>query len=862
MGVVTKDVEFYAYVGNDKYHIDTQTGGGHQHSFRHRPEIREDTTTIKPWRKWEFDFDVRRTDGDHRLLRRFALIDPLTGNLIESDMKDMLKTPSIVHDGHAVSYGFHDAGVGRAHRCYVYVTDSHESWMGDLASKDPSLLKIPFEVFALPGSHDAGMYELGIFGSDLVKTLTSAGMLGVGIREIINLALTQKDTISAQLKLGTRFFDFRPGYYFVDGTRSLDMHHQHWIFPGGSFPTFLRDVKQFLEAHPDEIVVTRFGTDRIPPHMLPHDGEVSAYIEKFFHGSSIKPGQFQDTHKPYGKLLEEGTRFIAAYAKDGLASTYADDVNHTTDPRKITAHLDALVRKGLRDDCTYMVFLQGTPSTDWKEALRAISFSDASSPLLRSKPRFDWELYPWIVRNHSAFSHAHLLVFSNDFVDNCLAEKCVAITRQRIKAYKGEHEHKPATMHRILFLEGNKLYRCNEDGTDREQVTGGDVFFGHGRNHKQLLAAQDDICCYLKNYGTGTPLELMIYSIGGKRSDVAIADVQDLGGIHGTNVYFTSDRGIDVGTNDGTNDVVDDGTDDGTDVTEPDTRPGIYVFDTAGTSNRPRRILERKGARRLTIHKTSDDGAAQIYYLSPEPGPFGTHNNELHRCDTDGQNDEWIKINIAPTSHETTWRGFADTSGDKTFVLCKNQVYFVDLSGNFRKASLEGGMAEHITFAEKLNVRSLRGMFVSPDKEYILLNDEGSILCTLLTRGTRFREISSECYDIQFLSDHHVFYETPSTMGGGLLMCDFGGDAETPDGSGKANTREGLSAPGVSARHALAFDKRIYAQGWDPSTREAILLRGVLPTQNVKKIDFQRIGTGHQVIAVSEVPRPMDASIA
>lgn len=66
---------------------------------------------------------------------------------------------------------------------------------------------------------------------------------------------TQKDNIKTQLELGIRYFDFRPGYNADFYRNDNKLRHQHRFVPGYEFDRFLRDVVDFLEKHPQEVVV-------------------------------------------------------------------------------------------------------------------------------------------------------------------------------------------------------------------------------------------------------------------------------------------------------------------------------------------------------------------------------------------------------------------------------------------------------------------------------------------------------------------------------------------------------------------------------------------------------------------------------
>ena len=843
----TKDIELYAYVGNKKYHIDTLTKGGkpeddRRRQFKHRSEIHESTTTIKGSRR-SFEFDVQKISNS--LLHKFVRVDPLTGNVEASDMSSMLLTPSIVHDGHAISYGFHDAGAFRAHRCYVYVTNSYESWMGDLLSSHGDVRNVPFHVFALPGSHDAGMYELGMNEDDFLRLVKDAlsrseafkalvkdamanekfaalvkdGGWQVFSRVAINLAVTQKDTIAVQLQLGARYFDFRPGYDYWDAERAGKLRHQHGFIPGCTLASFLEQVKGFLMSHPNEIVVTSFKTEMASSTMIPGPGVLSTAIQDVFAPTEIFPGEFQDMYKPYGKLLAERKRFIVVDAGAGeFASTYEKRVHATTDPRTIAAHLDKLVSGREIGDRPYTVQLQGTPSELKEEIARTVSSSsEASSPLLYSKPRFDWTLYPWIARNHRAFSNAHPIVFLNDFVDNCLAERCVRITRERYDAYK--QNVKPATKLQILFVakENDKprLFRCDENGVGRELITDEDISYEH-----RYFAVKGDICCRLRPVsidqyqdpkGRSTRYDLIVYSIQGKRGEVTFTDVMKEGAvIHGTNVFFARDNKIEGGKHD-----------------------GIYVFDTTDPSNEPAKIVHWGEVRRLTVYQESADRAARLYFIAPDPPPCPSQSATfLHSCDLDGGNHQREPLYV-----------------EERFVLREGWIYFME-SYYICRWWLGGGSA-----VEKIKqVGAFKGwaglppgFFVSPDQEVMAFNDKEGTLFRFSFRSGDVTEIinrfpeSVRCVTIAFLSNTHVFYYLPMERGNPLVMCDFDG----------GRLVEGSRRLGVFAQNPVIFDGRIYANRTDVTPWH--IAQADVPQGVVDPIGLQSMFPGN-LVGVTEVP--------
>lgn len=221
----------------------------------------------------------------------------------------------------AVSYGFCDVQSvspdsssspfqGFQDQLYVYVTKSHENWMGTLMLDNPGLLQKPFGSFVLPGAHDAGMCDpgmlnavlensgwivaacqfaaaqmpssssssstikslLGNMNSDMankIANLAEVFNLGMARQILVNFAFGQKDDITTMLNLGIRYFDFRPGYCAGGQVTPTALYHQHAIVPGYPYINFLEDVLTWLNAHPTEIVVVNLRSSEIPTAGVP-----------------------------------------------------------------------------------------------------------------------------------------------------------------------------------------------------------------------------------------------------------------------------------------------------------------------------------------------------------------------------------------------------------------------------------------------------------------------------------------------------------------------------------------------------------------------------------------------------------------
>lgn len=109
---------------------------------------------------------------------------------------------------------------------YIYL----ENWMTLLSSAlAPRLLRNTF----IPGSHDSNTYTV-----NNIKTLMSFGKC-------------QNISVLEQLKIGVRFLDLRYG----DGPKAKTLRDKHGPLKGGDYLIHFAQIKQFLESHPEEVII-------------------------------------------------------------------------------------------------------------------------------------------------------------------------------------------------------------------------------------------------------------------------------------------------------------------------------------------------------------------------------------------------------------------------------------------------------------------------------------------------------------------------------------------------------------------------------------------------------------------------------
>ncbi|CAB3400846.1 unnamed protein product [Caenorhabditis bovis] len=130
-------------------------------------------------------------------------------------------------------------------------------WMTNLPVE---LKRKPLHKLCIPGSHDSGAYKLNVslpVGHDqnYWKLLHQIAKIR-GVKTIIkNWSETQTLSIKEQLNIGVRYFDLRielvekPPFCSFD-----DIFAVHALY-GESVPSFLNDIKEFLDANKEEVVI-------------------------------------------------------------------------------------------------------------------------------------------------------------------------------------------------------------------------------------------------------------------------------------------------------------------------------------------------------------------------------------------------------------------------------------------------------------------------------------------------------------------------------------------------------------------------------------------------------------------------------
>jgi hypothetical protein len=375
----------------------------------------------------------------------------------------------------ALSMGFYDAGTGSGgltnrDQCYVYLTQGRSTWMGDLVKATPALSKQPFSVFALPGAHDAGTFDLGSVQSLaqnaaflallapatgwaaplLIALATTVGPSAI-VRLVTDLAVTQKDNTETLCNLGVRYFDFRPGHCdptllpYGPVSDTYGIYHQHTFIPGHPYDMFLNEVLTWLGAHPTEIIVISLNFQRVPSSMQPSLDTLNSLLSAALsgpNGDGIAAGNKNDLNSTYAALLAANKRLIflnQINATDDAKKydSYSDALYQTTDVTNILTALNGKNKAGQVGNDYTVLQLQGTPNALASGIFSSIAtLSDASSPMMSTKPGFDYQTYSWLIPNvQNNLNPSQLVILLNDFCDNALSGYAASITSNRSQLY-------------------------------------------------------------------------------------------------------------------------------------------------------------------------------------------------------------------------------------------------------------------------------------------------------------------------------------------------------------------------------------------------------------------------------------------
>ncbi|KAA8629129.1 hypothetical protein SMACR_01498 [Sordaria macrospora] len=415
-------------------------------------------------------------------------VNAVTGLATGGTMDSIASTPSIFSwvdpDGTpkrrevVVTYGFYESGpttqrqdiLPKRHQCYIAVSPAGSRWMEDLIPPGSWQENRRFRRLVLPSAHDSGMNSmasstrlLNKMGGAVVGTLVHDSRIMAEIADavsgpaialiapniIFSLAMTQKDSLDAMLRIGARYFEFRPAYChsvvraaMQKGKDGLPdrLYFQHGAIPGMGYDVFLADVVAFLLAHQSEIVVVQLRWDGVPAECAkPSDQDKREYLAKALEkaGDRIVVGNENDMRNAtIAELRRDKKRLIMMESVDSL-STYTDEGNATMDGQSI---VDAFPRMLTENNWKGKAFINIQCQATATNIPKAVAFSvleagTTSSCILATKAVCDSKTLPWCRDNVLATcGFDTLVVMMNDFIDGATADVAYQLSKQRLIA--------------------------------------------------------------------------------------------------------------------------------------------------------------------------------------------------------------------------------------------------------------------------------------------------------------------------------------------------------------------------------------------------------------------------------------------
>ncbi|KAK4116102.1 PLC-like phosphodiesterase [Canariomyces notabilis] len=419
-------------------------------------------------KRGRFTFKVFR-DGN-LITEQWIDVNAITGNASGGTMESIANTPSIFHgDDLIVCYGLYEAGRGHdilpnRHQCYITVTPNYSNWIGNVAPPGSDLENRPFTRLVLPSAHDVGMNSmqssealLQRVGGAVVGTMIDDNKLLTQIADalsgraialiapniIFSLAITQKDSLDAMLRIGARYFEFRPAHLHnalvPTGALPDRLYFQHAAIPGMAYDAFLREVITFLREHPTEIVVVQLRWDGVVEDCKrPSDDEKREYLETALRegNGEIVAGNLDDMKRmSIAELRRERKRLIMLDMVDSL-STYTDEGNATLNGDSIVeAFPRVLTPDNQRGKAFVNIQCQATASNIPRAVvISVLEAGVTTSCLLATKGICDSKTLPWCRDNVLRTCELdQLVVMMNDWIDGATADVAVQLSRQRLE---------------------------------------------------------------------------------------------------------------------------------------------------------------------------------------------------------------------------------------------------------------------------------------------------------------------------------------------------------------------------------------------------------------------------------------------
>ncbi|KAF2449378.1 PLC-like phosphodiesterase [Karstenula rhodostoma CBS 690.94] len=413
-----------------------------------------------------FQFTVRRDTRE--LTTQWVDVNSATGKLGDGTLKTMDQTPAVFVEDVVICYGFYDAGPGVAglpkqHLCYVTVTRNLENWMRDVLPQNQDISSKKFNKMVIPAAHDIGMNSMAtplalleragtaaikeVLGRNLPHVLDILNKAGdAAVRRIAPdiiraLAITQKDGLESILRIGARYFEFRPAKCHRQlqkvGVLEDTWYFQHGAVPGMKYVDFLHTLVKFLEEHEDEVVVVHNRWDGVPGECpRPTNDDLGNILKDVLQGRNLAVGGLQDMlGKSIRDLRNEKKRLIVLQNANQV-SNYDDIVNATLNGDSMVSKLNDMAKKPPKGHPITLLQCQATATNIRDVIVASVLDADVStSPILATKPVCDAKILP-LLRGECGRClgrEESVVVLLNDFFDGATADVAIELCKDRLR---------------------------------------------------------------------------------------------------------------------------------------------------------------------------------------------------------------------------------------------------------------------------------------------------------------------------------------------------------------------------------------------------------------------------------------------
>lgn len=189
------------------------------------------------------------------------------------------------------------------------------TWMGCLVHADQAFGKLPISELALPGSDNAGTFNLDAQSFDTQKGSACTGFVAkdASLGKVFGRwTSTQDETITEQLDQGIRFIELQVAYNgngsVMTGWRVVQSQNSEW-----PLYDYLDQVAVWAKAHPSEAVIVQLGR-------VCYDNTPSPQVDAGLWSNFASPGDFG------GKTTLTSVAFDAASPTRSFATTSIDQV--------------------------------------------------------------------------------------------------------------------------------------------------------------------------------------------------------------------------------------------------------------------------------------------------------------------------------------------------------------------------------------------------------------------------------------------------------------------------------------------------------------------------------------------------------